>query len=495
MLRAGRYIATLALSLSVMAVTTAHAAESFGFLPQTSPAAKDLQSQMASSNYRQALTTWSSAYAGSTFAQSPNGIATFAFLLSQNGMPFLGAEFLVQSTQPAKLDAGLLKLWTQELKNNTFVQHGWIPTTGGWKTIVNNDPVRLTLKNKKDITAAFARAERLPKEQVNARARVWWQIATLAPQINEVDSALNALKLLKESGQGLIGPDMIASAYGRVLYQKGDMDAALLYFKQIPKSSSLWVEAVEERAWSSLRKDDFDAALGTVTTLMSPALAPLVGPESYFLSNLMSLKVCDYPRLFKTSETFKKRHRDRLVAIQELAKTGRNTQLATVLENFDKNGVTQEAAGPLVWAIPRAAYRDAQFKRYMDSRHALLSEAKRATELAGGNADLERVAQAAAGQAERMKPLAEQRLRTLATAEVKEYKVILNKMHIVEAEVIERLHLDDNLKGQRSKLSKNEPEKGDVLVFPYRSDEVWVDELDNYKARVKDCPTLKGASL
>jgi hypothetical protein len=93
-----------------------------------------------------------------------------------------------------------------------------------------------------------------------------------------------------------------------------------------------------------------------------------------------------------------------------------------------------------------------------------------------------------------MKQLATQRIRVLAQGETKEYRMILNKMHILEAEVIERLHLDDNLKGQRGKLSKTD-DSGDVLVFAVKGNETWIDELDNYKARVKDCPTLKGASL
>ena len=141
------------------------------------------------------------------------------------------------------------------------------------------------------------------------------------------------------------------------------------------------------------------------------------------------------------------------------------------------------------------------FVRFVESRRQLLIEARRAAELKeavnalGGAGELERFESAAARQADRLKQQAWSRVRTLAVGEVREYKTILNKMHIVEAEVIERMHLDDNLKGQRSKLSKNEADKGDVLVFPYRSDEVWLDELDNYKARVKDCPTLKGASL
>jgi hypothetical protein len=96
--------------------------------------------------------------------------------------------------------------------------------------------------------------------------------------------------------------------------------------------------------------------------------------------------------------------------------------------------------------------------------------------------------------AEKLKQAAVNRIRALARQELKEYRQILNKMHIIEGEVIQRLAVDETLKGERSKLAKVE-DQGDVLVFPYNSDEVWFDELDNYKARVKDCPTLKGAGL
>ena len=115
-------------------------------------------------------------------------------------------------------------------------------------------------------------------------------------------------------------------------------------------------------------------------------------------------------------------------------------------------------------------------------------------ELLGGNRELEAILALNKSKSERFRQLAFQRARVLAQTDVKDYRVIINKMHILEAEVIERMHLDDNLKGERSKLSKNDDVKGDVLIFPY-TQEVWMDELDNYQARVKDCPTLKGASL
>ncbi|NJM09821.1 MAG: hypothetical protein HC883_02695 [Bdellovibrionaceae bacterium] len=259
-------------------------------------------------------------------------------------------------------------------------------------------------------------------------------------------------------------------------------------------------KAWKSDAWTHLRKDDFDKALGETVTLLSPAMAPLVGPESYYLANLLALKVCDYPRIFKNSDLFKTRHKERLAAMQELAKTGMNKNINALFERFDQKGVSIEAAGPLVEWVPRAAYRDQKFVRFMETRRQWLSEMKKASDLIatgdalGTSESVQRISVDARMIANRLKQLAFQRVRSLAASELKAYHQNLNKMHIIEGEVIHRLAVDDTLKGQRSKLAKVE-DQGEVLVFPYNSDEVWFDELDNYKARVKDCPTLSKAAL
>lgn len=488
-------ILTIVVSFSGVAM-----AGSFDFLPAGTGAEQEFRGLMNAGNYKHALQTWPTAHQNSAFGESHNGIATYAYLLLQNGFPYFAFDLLINRTNPEHIDAGLMKVWEKEVKGSPWIQKGFIATKGGWRSMVNNEDVKVAIRNKKDIRAAFSKADRAPIEQINYKARIWWQIATLAPQLNEVDSALKAIKLLRESGQTVIGQDQVLSALGRALYQKGDLTAALNTYAQIPKGSMLWVESVEERAWAHLRQDDFDKALGEATTLLSPALSPLVGPESYFLANLLALKACDYPRVFKNSETFKKRHRTHLGELQALADTGSNKNLNTILSKFEQKGLDLEAIGPMVESIPRATFRDHQMIQYIEARKQILRELDQAlkagevNEVLGENTLLAKTMGASKTKADRFKQQAVTRLRQLAKAELKEYRIILNKLHIVEAEVIQRLHVDDSLKGERGKLAKAD-DQGDVLVFPYNSDEVWFDELDNYKARVKDCPTLKGASL
>ena len=186
--------------------------------------------------------------------------------------------------------------------------------------------------------------------------------------------------------------------------------------------------------------------------------------------------------------------------LQQLSDSGSNKNINAILSKFEQKGVNLEAIGTMVESIPRSTFRDQKIIKYLESRKEILSELDKSLQVSdfaqtlGESTLLAKTMGSAKAKADRYKQLTILRLRVLAAAELKEYKIILNKMHIVEAEVIQRLHVDESLKGERSKLSKND-DTGDVLVFPYNSDEVWFDELDNYKARVKDCPTLKGASL
>src|SRR5262249_12458883 len=150
-------------------------------------------------------------------------------------------------------------------------------------------------------------------------------------------------------------------------------------------------------------------------------------------------------------EIFKTRHRRRLNEIQDLAGKGTNATIDQVFARFEQKGVSQEAAGQLVDTVPRGLYRDQIFTRAMESRRLLLNDAKISAKFFGAEdavmgADLDRILIQNAKAAEGFKAIALQRARVLAQHDVKEYKMVLNKMHIIEAEVIQRLHLDENLK-------------------------------------------------
>lgn len=488
------------LLLSLIACGVVGANASTFNVPVQSGAQKEFASALEARNWKQALFSWNQAHSGSNFAATATGLALHDYLLLQNGLTLTGTEHVL-TLDAKKIHPELLNLWKVELKNSTFVQKAWLSNHKSWNGLIGPGEMSMALNNKKQIEKAMATADKLSKEMLREKALIWWQVGTRAPLINETSVAIVALKKLSASGQTVIGKDQIDMAMARVVYQRGDLAQALQFYSQVPKSSDLWLEAVEERAWAHLRNSDYDRALGEITTVLSPTFDKLLGPEPYFLSNLLSLKACDYPRIFKVGDTFKKRNRERLVELQAIVTQGTNKAIAPAFEQIDQKGVRLEALGKQVQFLPRALLKDRMFKKNMEYRHTLLTETRIAGEIAantsalGNNLEMDKLLLDNRVKADQARSKAMARVRQLATAEVKEYKQILNKMHIIEAEVIQRLHVDENLKGERSKLAKVE-DTGEVLSFPYSEDhDVWIDELDNYRARVKDCPTLKGAGL
>ncbi len=70
---------------------------------------------------------------------------------------------------------------------------------------------------------------------------------------------------------------------------------------------------------------------------------------------------------------------------------------------------------------------------------------------------------------------------------LKEIDGVINKLQVIEAEVIERISLT---KKNDNRLEQGQIASGsDVMKFKV-NDEVWLDELGKYQAQVKECPTL-----
>ena len=78
------------------------------------------------------------------------------------------------------------------------------------------------------------------------------------------------------------------------------------------------------------------------------------------------------------------------------------------------------------------------------------------------------------------------RLVYLAKSNLKEIEKTLNLLHVIEAEVIQRIHIaaEPNSK-YRNKL---EQKGSEWMSFPVSDDEIWVDEIDKFQVQVKNCP-------
>lgn len=260
-----------------------------------------------------------------------------------------------------------------------------------------------------------------------------------------------------------IARDRLLMTKGRLLFQDGDVRGSLKYYEQIPTDSDYWLEALEERGWAHLRLGEHGEALAKLKTIKAPVFDSLVGPEPYFLTGLAHLKVCDYPAIFEAIKEFQAKFRPRLVAIQTLARDGTSAAANTVISKLRTEPLNWKAVAPEAKQLPRFFHRDTLLQ-------------KRVAELKAGKGDGSAVAR---------------RLRELARLELKEINDIVQKMHLLEAEVIQRIHMAEKPNTRANRDVKMA--SGETLEFP-DTGEYWLDELDNYHVKVSGCPTDKTAT-
>jgi tetratricopeptide (TPR) repeat protein len=463
------------LAIFILVLSAQAMAADFSFVPQQSDEQKDLYENLTKSKWSNALELWAKAFPGSGFGTSDNGRALRIYLLAMNGLPVSSTKLLLRETTYQNLNAGVLEMWRPLIDSYiSELPQGMMNVS--WKRHFSSDT-----------SSDYARAKSL------------WAFATKAPQTGDTAGALRALNSLSTLHQSLIGADQLELATGRVLYQQGKLDEAITHYNKVPKNSDLWLETLEERAWAYLKKGDHDHAMGDITTALAPVFSSVTGPESYFLSELSDLQVCDYPKILRTSRSFKERSRDRLKALEELASSGTNKAVNQAMSDIETKGLSVVAVGSNVKFMPRNFLRDGEFSRAIKYRRELMNEAKVSKDVLskiGGDGEMEALLNENNADIAQAKATAFARLRKLAAGDVQEFRMIINKLHIIEAEVIERLYVDESLQGKRRDLVKTEDPKN-TISFPY-SEEVWMDELDHYKTVVKDCPGLqmtKGASL
>jgi tetratricopeptide (TPR) repeat protein len=273
----------------------------------------------------------------------------------------------------------------------------------------------------------------------------------------------------------------------RTLFAAGKYDEALEAYQQIPKGNDLWLQAVEEKGWAHYRQGNPEKAMAQAKTLLSPAFAETVSPEAYFLQSLSQLKICDYKGVFETHELFKKKQKEHIVQIQQLAKNGMNENVVKVVERADGFPLKLKSLGEEALSLPLMFHKDRQLQsemmKYKVSTAALdvlrsADVSNLQTRLTGSFEKMNK--QSYAGITTRLQQLAEQ--------ETSADKKVINKMNLVEVEAIQRMHSDLALsddvysKGQFKKTNE------DQLVF-MDDGRPWIDELDKFEVISKACPT------
>jgi hypothetical protein len=282
---------------------------------------------------------------------------------------------------------------------------------------------------------------------------------------------ISLLLSIAKKKNGAVSQDLIDLNLARLYFQLGQLDKALDFYEKVPKRSEFWLEATEEKSHAYGRRRDYDKVIATLETVMAPVFDGAIGPEPFFVESLTYFKICDYVDLFKTDELFKTRFKSRYHELNDLAQKGKSQHVELAIARLDAGSYDLQTIGAEIHFLPRNFTRDEVVKRNMMIRKAAL----KANNGAG---------------AEQAKNAVMMRIAALARIEVGEIKDTTQKLNILEAEVIERLHMADKNTKNRSTQGDLASSSSEVLTFPVENSggEMWLDELDSYQARVKGCP-------
>lgn len=463
-----------------------------------------------------ALYQWGSAFEGTAFAKSPTGRSLKALLLFQNGVQVYALESLLTIDAPNKISKDLVEIWNKAAPSShpawAFVNTNlWKPA---WNDVLGTETEIRVLgratygpdqqKLLKDLI------QRAP-EGTSERAWLEWQLllsTATGSGSGDAASAAKSLAILMKSPANPVSQDLMTLTAARMLYQNGFLDAAVKYYEKVPKASEDWFDAQEEMGWAYVRKGEPQNAIAITKTLAQPMFAAQVGPEAIFLRSLALLKVCDYPEVSNTLNLFRDRYKARAKEMMTLAENSNTPAVQKFIDRAKTARVKLTDLGGEASKLPRFLTRDENVNQYVRTQAALEKESQKfgelyARSLSGGTAkvgfqaELEDLKKLVDTRVQAARSATFGRVKTLAEEEVNEIAQTLQKLHIVEAEVIQQISLADRVSDATVNL-KVADKKGttgfkgpDRLSFPAES-EIWFDELANYQVDLKKgCQAVK----
>lgn len=461
-----------------------------------------------SKDWRKTLLNWGPAFNGTQFERSENGKALKAYLFYKNGLNITGVEKLFEISNPKNINSEIKFLWKSAVSDTssvwTIADLKWNPgftEIFGPAAEVQSKLKNIDLKTDQNLLKDMSNKT---AQSTKARAMIDWPLA-LSYALNDkpADAAKIIGQLLKNS-KSPYSEDLVNLTAGRLLFQNGYFEAASKYYEKVTKKSDYWLEAQEELAWTYLRQGQTQNALATSRSLMSPAFDNRLGPEPYFVETLGQLKVCNYPKVVEGLEQFPKRFKNRTLELNKLAQNEKAKFLDEEITKLRDQGVSWKTVGDNAKVLPRELVKDYKVIRLIEGQKLLEQEAQAAATLyadslalTGFQGQFETIKNNVNQRANKIKSATAERIKFLAKNEVVEIKNILEKLHIVEAELIQSVELTDRVAKNSSGLDlgvkKGTTGSKDPKALVFQADkEIWFDELSHYRVDVKNgCQTVK----
>lgn len=481
--------------------------------PRTTAEQNILFSLMQNGEFEKALLQYFEAFGRTEIHKTANAQGLLVYLFLKNGMTVYGVETLFSQVDPGKLSPILMKPLREMLPDNHSV---WKVARLTWRpqwTQVFGPSVEVQVKSKKVFTAKdteeLKNIIKVSAPGTADRAAIQWQLVIAMALSGDSVTAAKLLNSLMTTPNNPVGEDLMNMTAARMLFENGYMDAAIKYYKKIGTKSEFWLEAQEEIGWSYLRKGEPQNTLAATQSLLMPELQYIVGAETVFLRSLGQLKVCDYPSVLKTLATFRERFKPKTAEMIALTQNTSTPTTKEFIAKTKKQRLKTTELGAMAAKLPRLVTRDEALYNHIILERELEKEADIAmgiygrslangTSKVGFQGDLEVFKKSIEAQVNSARNASFSRMKALAQEEIADIQRLLQKMHIVEAEVLQQA-LSAQKVVAATKDSKMIEKKGttvaearDQISFPAEEGQVWFDEIGKYKVDVvKGCQAIR----
>ena len=483
-----------------------------------------------SQNFERALEIWLESIQNTPFAKSATGSALYSYLLFENGLEVLSLNYLLKNSNPSLIKPVVSRLWKVNIDKTTPVwERFYFPIPPEWQTVFSPEtvfkigsktPLHLT-KDQDYMKSLLA----LPLSDKVDLFSLEWLFALSLIQTKDMDSATKILSWLLSKTKDSYKKDKINLTIARLLADMGENQAGAHYYQKIKKLSYFWLLAQEEMAWLYLAEANNQKAYSTTLALNYPNFLQQISPSMFVAMALSQLKNCDDKGAVQSLMNFKKAFLTQYnglkkISDQKLYKKlihpllafydSKNSyyQITPVLFDFSFHGSVSFQKTEL--ARNRESKKSSNFKPDQSDKINLFYNLRKDSRLKNDvllynyaenkkrnrNTKFKQLLAVEDKIIENLENKIHARIEFLLQRELKNIQDALRGFHLIEAEVLYREY---GVQNALTPLYKENWHQGislyksnGFLYFPFNRDEIWLDELSDYKAgKSERCPVGK----
>lgn len=449
-------------------------------------------------DFKKSLKIWNQRIARGAFSKSSTGHALYAYLLFKNGFEYLALHNLFTMAQAKEIDPIVRHLWKRQ-NLHPIEKYFYFPIEPGWGLIF--EPEFIVAANSKNFFD-FNRDHELMKnllslplnEEFDNFAAEWSFLLSFLKR-GDREAAGKLLSYFLSQKKYADKKDKINLTIGRLLADLQEFPAALSYYKKLEGLSYLNLQAREEMSWIFLNQKKWDKAWQTALVFSHPGLN--LNPSMLFVLALAQLKNCDNEGAFQTLKSFKKAFSTGYDKILKYFFDRKDFEALSkaLLEAYESPFATSVDVKASVW--PYLLQRDQKLKNqillynYLEGRY--LEPAVKASFV-----EFKGLHKRQKALIEKTKKKRDQRIFELFSKVYQEREIFLKQFQILEAEILYQYYAVKSPLSAKIQASKTQAEEQSLnragflkkagykskgfFYFPFQREEIWLDELFDYKA-------------